>query len=93
MPKRGFAALLITTGALILLLSFKTPDRAGRDAADGRRLAADQGTGAVTSDVATPAPARDGGAGRCDRDAGPGQDGFDERVQDRRRPRRLDAVR
>jgi len=26
MPKRGFAALLITTGALILLLSFKTPD-------------------------------------------------------------------
>jgi uncharacterized protein with FMN-binding domain len=27
MPKRGFAALLITTGALILLLNFKTPDQ------------------------------------------------------------------
>ena len=27
MPKRAIAALLITTGALVLLLSFKTPDR------------------------------------------------------------------
>jgi uncharacterized protein with FMN-binding domain len=27
MPKRGLAALIITTGALILLLSFKTPDQ------------------------------------------------------------------
>lgn len=26
MPKRGIAALFITTGALVLLLSFKTPD-------------------------------------------------------------------
>lgn len=28
MPKRGIAALLITTGALVLLLNFKTPDQA-----------------------------------------------------------------
>lgn len=28
MPKRGIAALLITTAALVLLLSFKTPDQA-----------------------------------------------------------------
>jgi uncharacterized protein with FMN-binding domain len=28
MPKRGIAALLLTTAALILLLSFKTPDQA-----------------------------------------------------------------
>lgn len=27
MPKRGIAALLITTGALVLLLNFKTPDQ------------------------------------------------------------------
>src|SRR6476646_6003878 len=57
MPKRGFAALLITTGALILLLSFKTPDAPVATRPTGGVSQTDQGTGAVTSDVATPAPA------------------------------------
>jgi uncharacterized protein with FMN-binding domain len=57
MPKRGFAALLITTGALILLLSFKTPDEPVATRPTGVVSQPDQGTGAVTSDVATPAPA------------------------------------
>ena len=54
MPKRGFAALLITTGALILLLSFKTPD----DTLPGRS----GGTVAIVEPVAgatpTPRPTR-----------------------------------
>ena len=57
MPKRGFAALLITTGALILLLSFKTPDEPVATRPTGVVSQSDQGTGTVTSDAATPAPA------------------------------------
>ena len=47
MPKRGFAALLITTGALILLLSFKTPDEPVATRPTGVVSQPDQGTGAV----------------------------------------------
>jgi uncharacterized protein with FMN-binding domain len=56
MPKRGFAALLITTGALILLLSFKTPDDPIATRPTGVVSQPDQGTGTVTGDVATPGP-------------------------------------
>jgi uncharacterized protein with FMN-binding domain len=56
MPKRGFAALLITTGALILLLSFKTPDEPVATRPTGVVSQPDQGTGTITSDVATPTP-------------------------------------
>jgi uncharacterized protein with FMN-binding domain len=56
MPKRGFAALLITTGALILLLSFKTPDEPVATRPTGVISQPDQGTGTVTSDLATPVP-------------------------------------
>jgi uncharacterized protein with FMN-binding domain len=55
MPKKGFAALLITTGALILLLSFKTPDTLPTGTTDVGSQP-DQGTGAAVSDQATPAP-------------------------------------
>jgi uncharacterized protein with FMN-binding domain len=56
MPKRGVAALLITTGALILLLSFKTPDGTLPTGSAGVGTQPDQGTGAVTRQQATPAP-------------------------------------
>ncbi len=56
MPKRGFAALLITTGALILLLSFKTPDEPVVTRPTGVVSQSDQGTGTTTGDVATPTP-------------------------------------
>jgi uncharacterized protein with FMN-binding domain len=56
MPKKGFAALLITTGALILLLSFKTPDGTLPTGTTDVGSQTDQGTGAVVSDQATPAP-------------------------------------
>jgi uncharacterized protein with FMN-binding domain len=57
MPKKGFAALLITTGALILLLSFKTPDETLPTGTTNVGSQPDQGTGAVVSDQATQAPA------------------------------------
>jgi uncharacterized protein with FMN-binding domain len=57
MPKKGFAALLITTGALILLLSFKTPDETLPTGTTDVGSQPDQGTGAVVSDQATQAPA------------------------------------
>jgi uncharacterized protein with FMN-binding domain len=57
MPKKGFAALLITTGALILLLSFKTPDDTLPTGTTDVGSQPDQGTGAVVSDQATQAPA------------------------------------
>jgi uncharacterized protein with FMN-binding domain len=57
MPKKGFAALLITTGALILLLSFKTPDDTLPSGTTDAGTQPDQGTGAVVSDQATQAPA------------------------------------
>ena len=56
MPKRGLAALLITTGALILLLSFKTPDDTLPTGTTDAGSQPDQGTGAVVSDHATPVP-------------------------------------
>ena len=56
MPKKGFAALLITTGALILLLSFKTPDDTSQAGATDAATQPDQGTGAAVSDQATPTP-------------------------------------
>ncbi len=56
MPKKGFAALLITTGALILLLSFKTPDDTLPTGTTDVGSQPDQGTGAVVSDQATQAP-------------------------------------
>jgi uncharacterized protein with FMN-binding domain len=56
MPKKGFAALLITTGALILLLSFKTPDDTLPTGTTDAGTQPDQGTGAVVRDQATPVP-------------------------------------
>ena len=56
MPKRGLAALLITTGALILLLSFKTPDGTLPTGTTDAGSQPDQGTGAIVSDQATPRP-------------------------------------
>ena len=57
MPKKGFAALLITTGALILLLNFKTPDATLPTGTSDAGSQPNQGTGAVVSDQATQAPA------------------------------------
>jgi uncharacterized protein with FMN-binding domain len=62
MPKRGLAALAITTIALVLLLSFKTPDQAlpsqtsGSVAIVGPSAAptADTGTAAGAAPTATP---------------------------------------
>jgi uncharacterized protein with FMN-binding domain len=51
MPKRGFAALIITTGALILLLSFKTPDQTLPVGGGG--VVVDQPVGATPSPAAT----------------------------------------
>ncbi len=55
-PKRGAAALAITTVALILLLNFKTPDQTvpGSDRTAGVVEAAPSGT--VAPDAATAAP-------------------------------------
>ena len=52
MPKRGLAALAITTVALILLLSFKTPD----DTLPARTTAAAVASGTGTDGGASPAP-------------------------------------
>jgi uncharacterized protein with FMN-binding domain len=57
MPKRGFVALLITTGALILLLSFKTPDDTLPTRTTDAGSQPDQGTGAVVRNQAAQAPA------------------------------------
>jgi uncharacterized protein with FMN-binding domain len=59
MPKRGFAALLITTGALVLLLSFKTPDQTV-PARSGGGVEPTAGTG--LAGTATPAPTTAPGA-------------------------------
>ena len=98
MPKRGFAALLITTGALILLLSFKTPDEPVATRPTGVVSQSDQGTG--DGRRATP-PRRRRPRRRAGRDHGadatatpaPAKATRAERIQDRRRPRRLDPVR
>jgi len=65
MPKRGIAALAITAVALVLLLSFKTPDvvpaRGGGVAVvePGAVTAPSAATGGTSRSAATPAPAAD----------------------------------
>ena len=65
MPKRGIAALAITALALVLLLSFKTPDvvpaRGGGVAIvePGATASPSAATGAASGSAATPAPAAD----------------------------------
>ena len=61
MPKRGIAALLITTGALILLLSFKTPDQTVPVRSAGGAVV-EPTTGTGSSATATPAPTTAPGA-------------------------------
>jgi uncharacterized protein with FMN-binding domain len=70
MPKRGLAALAITTVALILLISFKTPDQPIPDRTSGNLAIVAPGTGTGTvggaaqkpGAPATPKPATGGGA-------------------------------
>jgi uncharacterized protein with FMN-binding domain len=69
MPKRGIAALAITAFALVLLLSFKTPDvvpaRGGSVAVvePGAVAAPSTGTGGTSGSVATPGPTTSTGGG------------------------------
>ncbi len=56
MPKRGIAALLITTGALILLLNFKTPDQTVPVRSGGGVAVVEPTTGTGTGKKATPTP-------------------------------------
>ena len=57
MPKRGLAALAITTVALILLLSFKTPDEVPLDRTTGNVAVVEAADGsAPPATVATPEP-------------------------------------
>jgi uncharacterized protein with FMN-binding domain len=56
MPKRGIAALLITTGALILLLSFKTPDQTVPVRSGGGVAIVEPTTGTGGSSTAAPTP-------------------------------------
>jgi len=71
MPKRGLAALAITTVALILLISFKTPDQPIPDRTNGNVaiVAPSAGTGTAGGAApkpgvtATPKPATGGGTG------------------------------
>ena len=56
MPKRGIAALLITTGALILLLSFKTPDQTVPVRSGGGVAIVEPTTGTGTTKTAAPTP-------------------------------------
>jgi uncharacterized protein with FMN-binding domain len=62
MPKRGFAALLITTGALILLLSFKTPDQSVPVRSGGGVAVVEPTTGTGSGATPTPAPTTAPGA-------------------------------
>jgi uncharacterized protein with FMN-binding domain len=59
MPKRGLAALAITTVALILLLSFKTPDEAlpARTTGSVAIVEPSAGTTSDSGSAATPTPA------------------------------------
>ena len=64
MPKRGLAALAITTVALILLISFKVPDESSLDRTTGNLAIVEPSTAPVTpagpavpGAAATPAPA------------------------------------
>jgi uncharacterized protein with FMN-binding domain len=58
MPKRGIAALAITTVALVLLLSFKTPDEALPARTTGSVAIVEPAAGTTTESgtAATPAP-------------------------------------
>jgi uncharacterized protein with FMN-binding domain len=62
MPKRGFAALLITTGALILLLSFKTPDETVPVRSGSGVAIVEPTTGSGSGRTPTPAPTTAPGA-------------------------------
>jgi uncharacterized protein with FMN-binding domain len=57
MPRRGAAALLLTTGALVLLLSFKTPSDLPAAASGDVAVAAAPSPAAVERPAATSAPA------------------------------------
>ena len=61
MPKRGIAALAITAVALVLLLSFKTPDVV--PARGGGVAIVEPGSTAAPSAGATPAPTTSTGSG------------------------------
>ena len=72
MPKRGLAALAITTVALVLLLSFKTPDEALPARTTGSVAIVEPSAGTTTDnattdnptiDTATPAPTAATGGG------------------------------
>jgi len=56
MPKRGLAALAITTVALILLISFKVPDQPVVDPTTGNLAIVEPSTAPVTVPGATAAP-------------------------------------
>lgn len=56
LPKRAVAALAITTVALVLLLSFKTPDDTVVGRTTGTVAVAGPATGAGTGTTATPTP-------------------------------------
>jgi uncharacterized protein with FMN-binding domain len=71
MPRRGLAALLITTGALILLLSFKTPDATLPTRASDAAIVAPRGSASTVRPAATPAPA-DSTTGAAGPTAAPG---------------------
>jgi uncharacterized protein with FMN-binding domain len=60
-PKRGLAALAITTVALVLLLSFRTPDQALPGSA-GNVAIVEPGTQATAAPGATTAPGTDSAA-------------------------------
>jgi uncharacterized protein with FMN-binding domain len=76
MPKRGIAALAITAFALVLLLSFKTPDvvpaRGGSVAVvePGGVVAPSARTGGTSGSVATPAPTTSTGGGTTSASSG-----------------------
>ncbi len=56
MPKRGLAALAITTVALILLISFKVPDQPVVDQTTGNLAIVEPSTAPVTAPGATAVP-------------------------------------
>jgi uncharacterized protein with FMN-binding domain len=56
MPKRGIAALLLTTAALILLLSFKTPDQTLPVRGGGVAIVEPTSTAATGRPTQTPKP-------------------------------------
>src|SRR6186997_1297675 len=65
MPKRGIAALVITALALVLLLSFKTPDQVPARSGGVAIVGSGTGSGSSTAQAAgpTPAPTKSTGSG------------------------------